>query len=65
MKLTADGVKIHDYIRMGTRPLYEFPLPKKVTADGSVRFTFTCGSDDKGEGERGSQVAEIWLIRKK
>jgi hypothetical protein len=65
MNLTADGVKIHDYIRMGTRPMYEFPLPKKVTADGKIRFTWSCGSDDKGEGERGSQVAEIWLIRKK
>ena len=63
IKLTADGVKIHDYIRMGTRPLFEFPLPKKVTQDAKVRFTWTCGSDDKGEGERGSQVAEIWLIR--
>jgi hypothetical protein len=63
MKLTADGVTIHDYIRMGTRPLFEFPLPPKVTSDGKVLFTWTCGQDDTGEGERGSQVAEIWLIR--
>ena len=26
MKLMADGVTIHDYIRMGTRPLFEFHL---------------------------------------
>jgi hypothetical protein len=65
MKLVADGVTIHDYIRMGTRPLFEFPLPNEVTKDGKVLFTWTCGSDDTGEGERGSQVAEIWLIRKK
>jgi len=64
MKLVADGVTIHDYIRMGTRPLFEFPLPAKVTRDGKVHFTWTCGQDDGGEGERGSQVAEIWLIRK-
>jgi len=63
MKLTADGVTIHDYIRMGTRPLFQFPLPSKVTCDGKVLFTWTCGQDDTGEGERGSQVAEIWLIR--
>jgi hypothetical protein len=63
IKLSADGVKIHDYIRMGTRPLFEFPLPGEVTHDGKVRFIWTCGSDDKGEGERGSQVAEIWMIR--
>ncbi|MBK8884935.1 MAG: hypothetical protein IPN67_22075 [Bacteroidales bacterium] len=64
MKLTADGVTIHDYIRMGTKPLFEFSLPEKVTNDGEVRFKWTCGQDDSGEGERGSQVAEIWLIRK-
>jgi hypothetical protein len=63
MKLVADGVMIHDYIRMGTRPMFEFTLPQKVTGDGKVLFTWTCGSDDTGEGERGSQVAEIWLIR--
>jgi hypothetical protein len=63
MKLTADGVTIHDYIRMGTRPLFEFQLPEKVTGDGRVLFTWTCGQDDTGEGERGSQVAEIWLVR--
>jgi len=64
MKLVADGVTIHDYIRMGTRPLFEFSLPTKVTQDGKVHFTWTCGQDDGSEGERGSQVAEIWLIRK-
>lgn len=63
MKLVADGVVIHNYIRMGTRPIYEFELPKKVTEDGKVRFTWSCGTDDGGEGERGSQVAELWLIR--
>ena len=64
MKLVADGVMIHDFIRMGTEPLFEFSLPKEVTKDGKVRFTWTCGTDDGGEGERGSQVAEIWLIKK-
>jgi hypothetical protein len=63
MKLVADGVTIHDYIRMGTRPLFEFSLPKEVTQDGKVSFTWTCGQDDVGEGERGSQVTEIWLIK--
>jgi hypothetical protein len=64
MKLVANGVLIHDYIRMGTRPLFEFSLPQEVTRDGKVLFTWSCGDDDKGEGERGSQVAEIWLIKK-
>ncbi|MCX6225375.1 MAG: hypothetical protein NTV01_11620, partial [Bacteroidia bacterium] len=64
IKLVADGITIHNYIRMGTRPLFEFTLPKEVTGDGKVRFTWTCGQDDGGEGERGSQVAEIWLIKR-
>ena len=64
MKLMADGVMIHNYIRMGTKPLFEFSLPKEITKDGKVSFTWTCGQEDKGEGERGSQVAEIWIIKK-
>jgi len=64
MKLVANGVMIHDFIRMGTKPLFEFQLPKEVTKNGKVRFTWTCGTNDGGEGERGSQVAEIWLIKK-
>jgi hypothetical protein len=65
MKLMADGVVIHGFIRMGTKPLYEFELPKQITTDGKINFTWTCGDDDKGEGERGSQVAEIWLMKKR
>ena len=64
MKLMADGKMIHDYIRMGTKPMYEFALPKQITEDGKVHFTWNCGDDDNGEGERGSQVAEIWLKKK-
>jgi hypothetical protein len=60
LKLVADGkYLIHDFIQTGQQPLYEFPVPAAATADGSVRFTWTCG-----EGERGAQVAEVWLIRK-
>ena len=64
IKLVADGVLIHNYTRMGIQPMWEFTLPKEITADGKVNFTWTCGDDDKGEGERGSQVAEIWLMKK-
>ena len=65
MKLVADGIMVHDYIRTGERAVFEFPLPADATRDGKVLFTWTCGSNEKGEEERGSQVAEIWLIRKK
>ncbi|MDP2337377.1 MAG: glycoside hydrolase family 20 zincin-like fold domain-containing protein [Bacteroidota bacterium] len=65
MKLVADGIIIHDFIRMGTQPLFEFKLPREITKDGKVHLAWTCGDDNKGEGERGSQVAELWLIRNK
>jgi hypothetical protein len=28
-------------------------------------LTFTCGLKVDGEGERGTQVAEIWIIKSK
>jgi hypothetical protein len=60
MKMTTDdGSVIHDFIQTGEQPTYEFDLPKAALSDGKVTFIWTCG-----EGERGSQVTEIWLIRK-
>ncbi|HSF53645.1 MAG TPA: alpha-glucuronidase family glycosyl hydrolase [Algoriphagus sp.] len=58
MKMTADGILIHDFIQTGIQPIYEFPIPSDVTKDGKVTFSWTCG-----EAERGSQVSEIWIIR--
>ena len=63
MKLEANGIQIHDFIRMGTQPIFEFQLPKEVTRSGKVTFKWSCAQNDKGEGERGSQVAEVWLMR--
>ncbi|MEZ5106397.1 MAG: alpha-glucuronidase family glycosyl hydrolase [Draconibacterium sp.] len=60
MKMSADGITVHDLIQTGIQPIYEFPVPEKAVADGKVIFQWTCG-----EGERGSQVSEIWLIKKK
>jgi len=59
MKMMADDVLIHDFIKTGVQPIYEFPIPKESLEDGKVTFTWTCG-----EGERGSQVSEIWIIKK-
>jgi hypothetical protein len=64
IKLEANGVMIHDFIRMGKQPIFEFELPAEVTHSGKVTFQWSCAQNDKGEGERGSQVAEVWLIRK-
>ena len=59
MKMDADQIPVHDFIQTGIQPIYEFDVPAKATADGQVTFTWNCG-----EGERGSQVSEIWMIRK-
>ncbi len=58
IKLLADEIQVHDFIKTGVQPVYEFPLPAKALEDGNVLFKWTCG-----EGERGSQVSEIWLIK--
>ncbi|MET7254914.1 hypothetical protein [Dyadobacter fermentans] len=55
---TDDGQIIHDFIQTGEQPTFEFNVPKAATADGKVIFEWTCG-----EGERGSQVTEIWLMK--
>ncbi|QDK78600.1 hypothetical protein EXU85_08235 [Spirosoma sp. KCTC 42546] len=60
MKLTTDdGSVVHDFIQTGEQPIYEFDVPKAASSDGAVTFIWECG-----EGERGSQVTEIWLVRK-
>jgi hypothetical protein len=59
IKMVADNIFVHDYIKTGTQPIYEFEVPKAANTDGNIVFKWTCG-----EGERGSQVAEIWLIKK-
>jgi len=58
MKMDADGIPVHDFIQTGVQPIYEFPVPQEAISDGKVIFRWTCG-----EGERGSQVSEIWLIK--
>jgi hypothetical protein len=56
--IADDTFLIHKLIETGERPLMEFPMPRDATKDGRLKLTWTCG-----EGERGAQVAEIWLIR--
>ncbi len=58
MKMMADGAQIHDFIKTGVQPIYEFSIPQEISKDGSVTFTWTCG-----EAERGAQVSEIWIIK--
>ncbi len=59
VRLVADDkYLVHDLIPTRKPPIREFPIPKEATADGKLLLTWTCG-----EGQRGSQVSEIWLIR--
>ncbi len=61
IQLTADDeFQIHEMKKTGKTPINEFPIPKQATRDGKLKLTWTCA-----EGERGAQVAEIWLILKK
>lgn len=59
MRMEADGIEVHDFIKTGIQPTYELPIPQEALADGEVTFSWTCG-----EAERGSQVSEIWIIKK-
>ncbi|MBY5958491.1 hypothetical protein KUV50_10130 [Membranicola marinus] len=58
MKMLADDLLVHDFIQTGIQPIYEFEVPMDAVADGQVVFKWTCG-----EGERGAQVSEVWLIK--
>ncbi len=61
IRLVGDNqVPVHDYIKIGTQPVYEFDVPREITGDGTAEFTWTCK-----EAERGSQVSEVWLIKVK
>jgi hypothetical protein len=58
IQLTADDkFQIHEMKETGKVPINEFPIPKEATKDGRLKLAWTCP-----EGQRGSQVAELWLI---
>jgi len=57
IKLTAENIPVHDFIKTGVQPIYEFKIPSAALQDGVLELEWTCG-----EGERGSQVSEIWII---
>jgi len=58
IQLTADDTfQIHEMMETGTIPVNEFPIPNEATRDGKLKLTWTCP-----EGQRGAQVAELWLM---
>jgi len=61
IRLAADDTfQIHDVMETGVTPIHEFPIPNEATRDGRLKLTWTCA-----EGERGAQVAELWLFVKR
>jgi len=59
IRLVANGVyQIHDLLNTMTPPIREFDIPKEATAAGKLELKWDCG-----EGQRGSQVSEIWLMK--
>jgi hypothetical protein len=57
IQLTADdNIQIHEMTKTGTTPVNKFPIPEEATRDGKLKLTWKCA-----EGERGAQLAEIWL----
>jgi hypothetical protein len=61
IRLTAnDKFEIHEMKETGKTPVSEFPIPHEATKDGRLKLTWTCP-----EGQRGAQVAELWLIATK
>ncbi|MCM4167184.1 hypothetical protein DHD08_05750 [Arenibacter sp. H213] len=57
IKLTAENTLVHDFITTGVQPIYEFKIPTAALQDGVLELEWTCG-----EGERGAQVSEIWIV---
>jgi hypothetical protein len=63
MRLVADDkYEIHSLIAKEPRPM-EFDIPREATADGELTLAWTQGPGSRGAG-RGTQIAEVWLIKK-
>ena len=59
MRLVAnDQYVISELIDTRTAKVQEFPIPREATASGHLELVWSCG-----EGQRSTEVAEVWLIR--
>ena len=57
-----DNIEIHPLIKKELHPV-EFDIPSAATASGELNLTWTQAPGSHGAG-RGTQVAEVWLIKK-
>ena len=63
IRLVADDkFEVHPLIKKELNPM-EFDIPQAATADGDLTLAWTQGPGSRGAG-RGTQIAEVWLIRK-
>ncbi len=60
--MAGDKHQVHPFIKKEPRPM-EFDIPREATASGELTLTWTQAPGNRGSG-RGTQVAEVWLIRK-
>ncbi len=64
IELEADGAEVHGLLE---RPipfeLMEFDIPESATEDGGLTLTWR-GEPGRGGNGRGTQVAEVWLMKK-
>jgi hypothetical protein len=58
IQLEVDGVKLHEYMLPEKSKAYTFTIPKKLTEDGKVNFTWKAE-----EGQTVCQVSELWLLK--
>jgi hypothetical protein len=64
VRLAANGVEVHPLMAK-SNPIHpvEFDIPKQATAKGELDLTWT-GEPGLGGNGRGTQVSEVWLIKK-
>ena len=64
IELQADGAEVHGLLE---RPVpfesLEFDVPQSATGDGGLTLTWR-GEPGRGGNGRGTQVAEVWLLKK-
>jgi hypothetical protein len=59
MRLVAnDRYVVREQIDTRAATVQEFPIPREATAGGRLELVWSCG-----EGQRSTEVAEVWLIR--
>jgi hypothetical protein len=59
MRLVANGdYVVCNHIEVGKPAVQEFSIPRQATMKGRLELAWSCG-----EGERSTEVAEVWLIK--